>query len=214
MATSVALKRGITAVTPLNRLFAPIRSVSAAPCLRRSFNTDSSQVSAYEDFNRSVDADRRPDSSVYRRRDNDFFLDLFDPISPTRSLSQILNMMDKFVDNPFMSASRGIGFGPRRSWDANENEETLSLRFDMPGLDKDNVKISVEQNTLIIKAEAEKESEDDDEPPRRYSSRIDLPMDVYKLEEIKAEMKNGVLKITVPKVKTEERKEVRQIQVE
>ncbi|KAI3691650.1 hypothetical protein L6452_31450 [Arctium lappa] len=211
MATSFALKRG---VTPFNKLFAPIRSVCGAPCLRRRFNSDSSQVSAYEDFNRGVDTDRRPDSSVSRRRDNDFFSDLFDPISPTRSLSQILNMMDKFMDNPFMSTPRGVGFGPRRSWEANENEETLSLRFDMPGLDKDNIKISVEQNTLIIKAEAEKESEEDDEPPRRYSSRIDLPNDIYKVEEIKAEMKNGVLKITVPKVKTEERKDVRQIQVE
>jgi len=34
---------------------------------------------------------------------------------------------------------------------------------------------------------------------RKYSSRIDLPPKVYKLEEIKAQMNNGVLKVTVPK---------------
>ncbi|KAM0060759.1 putative Heat shock protein HSP14.7/HSP23.5/HSP23.6 [Helianthus debilis subsp. tardiflorus] len=83
----------------------------------------------------------------------------------------------------------------------------------MPSLDKENVKISVEQNTLIIKAEEEKETEKDEEPPRRYSSRIDLPVDACKLDEIKAEIKNGVLKIMVPKVKGEERKNVWQVEV-
>ncbi|KAI3691651.1 hypothetical protein L6452_31451 [Arctium lappa] len=210
MATSLRrLKRGIAAVTPFSKLFAPISSVSAAPCVPRWFITNSSHAFSYDDFNRSVDdADLRHGSTVSRRRDNDVFSDLFDPISPTRSLSQILNTMDQFTDNPFMSASRGVGFGPQKPWDANENKETLSLRFDMPGLDKDNVKISAEQNTLIIKAEVENESEG------VYSSRIDLPSNVYKVEEVKAEMKNGVLKITVPKVKTEERKDARQIQVE
>ncbi|KAI3689675.1 hypothetical protein L2E82_47640 [Cichorium intybus] len=214
MATSLALKRGTTAATLFNKLFTPIRTVSATPCVRRSFVTNASQVSAYDDFNRTVDADRRSDSSVSRRRNNDFFSDLFDPVSPTRSLSQIFNMMDQFMDNPFISAPRGGGLGARRGWDSKEDDNALSLRFDVPGVDKENVKISVEQNTLIIKAEAEKESEDDEEPPRRYSSRIDLPTDVYKLDEIKAEMKNGVLKIMVPKVKTEQRKDVFQVQIE
>ncbi|KAI7730225.1 hypothetical protein M8C21_023062, partial [Ambrosia artemisiifolia] len=212
MATSIVLKRA----NLFNKLFAPIRSISATPSIQRSFNTNASQVTAYEDFNRSVDDNRRPDSSVSRRRDTDFFSDMFDPISQTRSLSQIFNMMDRFMENPFMTSSPGggLGLGGRRGWDAKETDDSLSLRFDMPGLDKDNVKISVEQNTLIIKAEAGKESEEnDDEPPRRYSSRIDLPVDAYKLDEIKAEMKNGVLKIMVPKVKTEERKNVWEVEV-
>ncbi|XP_076953133.1 small heat shock protein, chloroplastic-like [Bidens hawaiensis] len=222
MATSLLVKRGASsaAANLFNKLSVPIRSVSAAaPSVHRSFNTNSAQVSAYDDFNKSVDDNnRRQDSSVSSRRDNDFFSDMFDPISPTRSLSQIFNMMDRFMENPFMTAPQGglglgLGLGARRGWDAKETDESLSLRFDMPGLDKENVKISVEQNTLIIKAEAEKESEDEVEPPRRYSSRIDLPVDAYKLDEIKAEMKNGVLKLMVPKVKAEERKNVWEVEV-
>lgn len=145
--------------------------------------------------------------------------DLFDPFSSTRSLSQIMNMMDQFAENPFLAATRlggsGFGLGTRRGWDAKEDDEALNLRFDMPGLDKDNVKISVEQNTLVIKGEAEKESGEDEQTVqrRRYSSRIDLPMEVYKLDEIQAEMKNGVLKLVVPKVKSEERKDVWQVEV-
>nr|XP_017221576.1 PREDICTED: heat shock 22 kDa protein, mitochondrial-like [Daucus carota subsp. sativus] len=49
---------------------------------------------------------------------------------------------------------------------------------------------------------------------RRYSSRIELPQNVYKVDEIKAEMTNGVLKVRVPKVKEEERKDVFQVKIE
>ncbi|KAL4583731.1 hypothetical protein LXL04_008314 [Taraxacum kok-saghyz] len=73
MAAYLALKRGTTAATLFNKLLTPIRSASATPCVRRCFNTNASQVSTYDDFNRTVDVDRRPDSSVSRRRDGDFF---------------------------------------------------------------------------------------------------------------------------------------------
>lgn len=94
-----------------------------------------------------------------------------------------------------------------------EDNDALFLRMDMPGLGKEDVKVSVEQNTLIIKGEGEEESEDE-ESRRRYSSRLDLPQNLYKLGEIKAEMKNGVLRVVVPKAKEEERKDVFQVNIE
>lgn len=143
------------------------------------------------------------------------FLDVFDTFSPTRSLSQVLNMMDQLTDNPFLSASRGIGAGGvRRGWDAKETEDALLLRLDMPGLGKEDVKISVEQNTLTIKGKSAKESDEEEESVRRFSSRIDLPEKLYKIDNIKAEMKNGVLKVTVPKIKEEERNDVINVNVE
>ena len=80
---------------------------------------------------------------------------MFDSFSPKRSLSQVLNMVDQFMDNPFLAGPKG---GSRRGWDVKENEEALFLRMDMPGLDKQDVKISVEQNTLVVKGEG-KDSE-------------------------------------------------------
>ncbi|XP_019051934.1 PREDICTED: small heat shock protein, chloroplastic-like [Nelumbo nucifera] len=114
--------------------------------------------------------------------------------------------MDQFMDNPFLAASRGMGAGSRRGWDVKEDENGLYVRIDMLGLGKDNVKVSVEQNTLIIKGEGEKESEEE-ESGRRYSSRIDLPEKLYKTDQIKAEMKNDV-------VKEEERKGVFHVNIE
>lgn len=82
----------------------------------------------------------------------------------------------------------------------------------MPGLGKEEVRVKVEQNTLVIKGESREEEEGEEEEEeidrRRYSSRIDLPPSWYKIEDIKAEMKNGVLKVMVPKVKGEERQDL------
>ncbi|KAE8727703.1 Heat shock 22 kDa protein [Hibiscus syriacus] len=109
-------------------------------------------------------------------------LDVLDPFSPTRSLSQVLNLMDQFTDHPFLSSPEFV---------------------------------LEERNTLIIRGEGGKEWNDDDEDSgRRYSSRLDLPPTMYKLDDIKAEMKNGVLKVIVPKVKEEDRKDVYQVTVE
>lgn len=112
-----------------------------------------------------------------------------------------------------MAASQGLGAGSMRGWDVKEDENALYIRMDMPGVGKEHVKVSVEQNTLVIKGEGEKESEEE-ENRRKYSSRLDLPPNIYKLDSVRAEMKNGVLKVVVPKVKEEERKDVLEVKVE
>ncbi|XVE52298.1 hypothetical protein DITRI_Ditri02bG0111600 [Diplodiscus trichospermus] len=124
-------------------------------------------------------------------------------------------MMDQFMTNPFLFASRCMGGGLRRSWDAKETEDALNLRIDMPGLGKEDVKVSVEQNTLIIKGKSAKKSEDEDSSGK-YTNRINLPEKIYKMDQIKAEMKNGVgvLKVLVPKIKEEEKSNVIQVQID
>ncbi|CAN4127617.1 unnamed protein product [Withania somnifera] len=175
MATSLALKRA-TASPLFNRLVNPIRSASVF----RSFNTNS-QMTAYEDDDRGVDVDH-PDAFP------SFFSEVFDPFSPPRNVSQLLNMMNQMMDSPFTVAPRAMGTG-------------------------ENVKVAVEDNTLIIKGEGERESEEE-EYRRRYSTILEIPQKLYKLDGIKAEMKNGVLKVAVPKVREEERKDVFNVQVE
>lgn len=204
MASSLALRRAAAAAASsgvLSRLTNPVRAASVAPHAPRSFNT-SSQMRRYDEDDSDVDVERRSDRAVSRRREPGLFSDVFDPFSPTRSLSQVLNLMDQFMESPFLAASRGMGAaGSRRGWDVKEDDSALYLRMDMPGLSREDVKVSVEQNTLTIKGEGEKESEEEEESRRRYSGRLNLPPYLYELREIKAVMKNGVLKVVVPKVK-------------
>ncbi|CAI8587332.1 unnamed protein product [Vicia faba] len=90
-------------------------------------------------------------------------------------------------------------------------KDALLLRLDIPGLGKDDVKISVEHNTLIIKGE--ESGQESQESGRRFSSRIDLSDKLYKNDEIKAEMENDVLKVIVPKMKEQERNNVINVKV-
>ncbi|CAA7060215.1 unnamed protein product [Microthlaspi erraticum] len=213
MASSLALKRLLSStVVPRSR------SVLRPPVSSRLLSTNA--VRSYDDGENGhgVDLDRRSDRSVSRRRD-DFFSDVFDPFSPTRSVSQVLNLMDQFMENPLLSATRGMGAsGARRGWDIKEKEDALHLRIDMPGLSREDVKLALEQDTLVIRGESKVEDVDGGEEGesggnRRFTSRIGLPEKVYKIDEIKAEMKNGVLKVVIPKMKEEERNDVRQIEV-
>ncbi|XWS36949.1 hypothetical protein CRYUN_Cryun19dG0001700 [Craigia yunnanensis] len=210
MAYSLALKR-LVSTNILPSSMRVIRPMAIASSTSRLFNTNAMREFDDEGDERELNDDRRHVRSVSRCGDG-FLTDVFDPISPTRSLSQVLNMMDKFMENPFLSASRGMGGVLRRSCDAKETQEALNLRIDMPGLGKEDVKVSVEQNTLIIKGEGAKEYEDEDTAVR-FTSRILLPK-IYKTDQIKAEMKNGVLKVVVPKIKEGGRNDVIQVQVD
>ncbi|WCJ36479.1 Heat shock 22 kDa protein mitochondrial [Euphorbia peplus] len=204
MASSVAIKKLVSSslIPSSLRMIPP--SVAAQPA-SRFFNTN-----AVRQVDDSDEDDRRIDGPLYGRG-ADFLSDVVNPFWPRRGLSQMLNVMDPLMENPFVS--RGMGSGIRRNWDARETEDALNLRVDMPGLDKKDVKVSVEKNSLIIKGEGEKESEDE-ESGRRYSGRIDLPEKMFKTDEIKAEMKNGVLKVVVPKVKEDERADVFHVNID
>ncbi|KAJ9164054.1 hypothetical protein P3X46_023671 [Hevea brasiliensis] len=208
MASSLALKRLVSS----NLVPTYLRFIRPSASASRLFNTDAVRRFDDDEDERGIEVDRRSGRNLSRSRD-DFFSDVVDPLWPSRSLSQVLNMMDQFMDNPFLSTSRGFGAGPRRGWDVRETDDALNFRIDMPGLDREDVKVSLEQNTLVIKGEGANESDEEDSG-RRYTSRIDLPEKIYRTDQIKAEMKNGVLKVVVPKVKEEERADVFHVKVE
>ena len=95
----------------------------------------------------------------------------------------------------------------RAPWDIVEDDNEIKMRFDMPGLSKEDVKVMVEDDMLVIKGETKKEEGGDDAWKRRsyssYDTRLQLPADDCEMDKIKAELKNGVLYITIPKTKVE-----------
>ncbi|CAH2070378.1 unnamed protein product [Thlaspi arvense] len=212
MASSSLALRRLLSSTVVPRSVRAFRPAAAS----RLFNTNA--VRSYEDGDDGVDRKHRSNRPV-SRRGGDIFSDIFDPFTPTRSLSQVLNFMDQFGESPLVSATRGMGAsGVRRGWDVKEKDDALCLRIDMPGLSREDVKLALEQNTLVIKGEGKAEDGEEDVSVsgegRKFTSRIGLPEKVYKTDEIKAEMKNGVLKVVLPKMKEEERNNVRHIQVD
>ncbi|CAA0820295.1 23.6 kDa heat shock protein- mitochondrial [Striga hermonthica] len=186
--TKDKLKLSMSSSPSLKRLLASNllhRSAVARPAASRLFNTNAVRES---------DVDRPPEPRLFST-----FIDIFGPCLERSSLNIILKL-DQYVKSPERSTKMVF-----RNWDARETADWIQLRMDMPGLGKEDVKVSVEQNTVTIEGK-KKEFEEDEEDGvggRRYmySRVIDLPEGKYNTSEIKAEMKKGVLKVFLPKIK-------------
>ncbi|MEM4368419.1 MAG: Hsp20/alpha crystallin family protein, partial [Candidatus Anstonellales archaeon] len=100
-----------------------------------------------------------------------------------------------------------------------EDDKNIYLEAEIPGVEKKDIKVTVDDNSVEIKAESKFEEKKEDKKKgyyrleRRYSGFyrcLELPKSVDK-EKAKAEYSNGVLKVTLPKLKSEEqsKKEVK-----
>lgn len=93
-----------------------------------------------------------------------------------------------------------------------ERDHELVLRADLPGLTKDDVNVEIANDGITIEGERKNEREETGEgyfrSERSYGKfyrRIPMPEGV-KAEDANASFSNGVLEITLPALKREERK--------
>nr|CAI96503.1 22.3kDa heat-shock protein [Aegilops longissima] len=178
--------------------FCPLRS-PAITAAHRPYNTQAKEASRYDD-----------DDDDYSGRDlviPSFFSQ--DPLGAPMSMGRLLSLMETGL-------SSAAGASRLGRWVAKEDDEAVYLKVPMPGLTKEHVKVRADKNILVIEGEGEKQpwDGDGDSAVPRYNRRIEMPADAYKMDKIKAEMKNGVLWVTLLKVKEEERKDVFHVKVE
>lgn len=130
-----------------------------------------------------------------------------------RSLCTFRDEMDRLFDSFFTPAQGAAATGPADAWapalDISENEEALTIRADLPGIDAENVEISLNGDVLTIAGEKTEETESGEGGhhvrERRFgafsrSVRIATPVDT---ENVDAHAKNGVLTITLRKLNPE-----------
>ncbi len=89
--------------------------------------------------------------------------------------------------------------------DMMETDDEYKLRVELPGLEKDDVKIALNQNVLTISGEKKEEDTKENKSFHKKEIRygwfersFTLPGDIDE-GKVKAKMKNGVLTIQVPK---------------
>lgn len=99
--------------------------------------------------------------------------------------------------------------------DIYEKDNNIIIEAEIPGAKKEDIQVKIKDNNVIIKGEVKKEEEKKEEnyyrSERFYGSFervIPLPTEV-KPEESKAEIKDGILKLTIPKTVSEEEHEIK-----
>lgn len=128
---------------------------------------------------------------------------------PFRDLVSLREAMDRLFEESFVRPRTGrlaLAGDGGLAVDMYETDEDVVVKTALPGVDPDDVDVSITRNTLTIKGETEAEEEVDEEDyvyrERRfgaYSRSLTLPVPV-KADEAEAEFDNGVLTLTLPKV--------------
>jgi HSP20 family protein len=132
-----------------------------------------------------------PETGVARRS--------FDPFEMMSDLMR----WDPFPELGRMTGRRGEGFVP--AFDVKETKDAYLFRADLPGVRDEDLELSVTGNRLTVSGRREEEKQEEDERMYAYErsygafSRSFVLPDGADDEHIDAELKNGVLTLTVPK---------------
>jgi len=127
---------------------------------------------------------------------------------PFRDVAALQTEMGRLMSG-LLEGSGGGSVGQGRTWvpalDVWQTDEALVYAFDLPGIPEDKISIELEDNVLTVSAERERTQEVQDERFYRYERRfgtfqrvITVPQGV-KEDDVKADFKDGVLEIHVPK---------------
>lgn len=105
--------------------------------------------------------------------------------------------------------------------DIKEHENSYELISDLPGFDKENINLSIENGYLTINAKTESKNDEEEKGKyvrrERYSgefSRSFYVGDDVTENDIKASFKNGTLTVSIPKKEVEEKSSKKYIEID
>lgn len=136
-------------------------------------------------------------------------LSRFSPFRDIARFDPFRGFDDFFKDFRLVPALRDMEVELRIKMDITESDDAYTVKADMPGVSKEDIKISIEGNQVTISAEVKKEKEEKQGETvvhcERYVGQqyrsFTLPVEI---DDAKAEAKyqNGVLELALPKKKT------------
>ena len=133
-------------------------------------------------------------------------------LKPNRTFKTFDNWFDNLFNYPACEVESESAFIPRV--DIKEEKDSVSITFELPGLDKSDIKVLVKDNVLSVSGERKFEKEEKENGYLRseirsgsFSRSFTLP-DYVDEEKIQADYKNGMLVIRMPKVEEVKPKEI------
>lgn len=76
-------------------------------------------------------------------------------------------------------------------YDIDEGEDSIQLYIELPGVEEQEIEVKADAKTLEVNA-------------RSFHANIDLSRWILDTEKMATEYRNGVIKVTIPRIKTEE----------
>ena len=139
---------------------------------------------------------------------------------PLDTVFALPRQLDRWMNEAFGDLQLGTAEN-LRTWfpatDVSETDDELVLRLEVPGLSREDIKLSVERNTLTVRGEKRQETATENEnfyrSERSYGAferSFALPSHID-ADAVKASMENGVLTIRFPR---REEARAREIQIE
>ncbi|GJI97058.1 MULTISPECIES: Hsp20/alpha crystallin family protein [Duganella] len=130
----------------------------------------------------------------------------FDPFGDLARLEPLRGVEDFFRDFRLKNMLRDFDAKPLIKLDVAETEQAYSVKAELPGMKKEDIKVDVEGNRVTISAETKRESEQKEGKTvvrsERYVGQLYRSFTLEKeVDDGKAEAKyqDGVLELTLPK---------------
>lgn len=133
-------------------------------------------------------------------------------VRPNRISREIDSFFNDFFGYPRVCTVNGSDFVPKV--DIVETDENVSMKFEVPGMDKSDFKVGVKDKVLTVSGERKSEKEENGESYIRSEIRsgsfcrsFTLP-DTIDVDSIKADYKDGILELTLGKREEAKPKEI------
>jgi len=127
-------------------------------------------------------------------------------------LADLRDEIDRLFDSPFagLAQTTNLLSGWNPALDVYEDKENFVVKAELPGMKREDIEVSLHEGTLSISGERKSEAKHQDAEVfraerffGRFQRAVTLPAAVAS-DKVKAQYKDGVLTITLPK--TEEAK--------
>jgi HSP20 family protein len=138
------------------------------------------------------------------------------PVSPFREFSRLEHKLDRALES-MMQPQRWeqkemAAFSP--SCEITEEEDCYTLKFDIPGVKKEDVKVEVANDHLVVSAERREEKSNESKKTHlsevfygTYTRSFTLPGPINE-KMVDAKFENGILTIIVPKTEVVKTKQI------
>lgn len=136
--------------------------------------------------------------------------------NPWQEMNALQRSFNRLFDDMLSTEHRNFeGFAKMPAVELSETDDAVNLKLEVPGMNAKDLEIQVTENAVSIKGERKEENTTEENGTKRSEFRygrfervIPLPVRIQNTD-VKADYKDGILKLHLPKAQEEKNKVVK-----